>query len=81
MRINGKPYVVGESAERHGVHVQKTGTARYIREYYGVFAAAVLGMLYEKGGEVMVFGNHPPGDVNFCEYFRNWKMSARKNRS
>jgi hypothetical protein len=36
LRINGIPYVVGESAERHGVHVQRTGAARYTRDYYDV---------------------------------------------
>lgn len=26
-RVNGKPYVVGESAERHGIITQRSGTA------------------------------------------------------
>lgn len=65
VRINGQPYVVGESAERHGVHTQRTGSARYTRDYYGCFAAAVLGRLYDRGREVSIFGSHPPGDVNF----------------
>jgi len=65
LRINGKPYVVGESAERHGLITQRTGTARYTRDYYGVLAAAALGRLYERGREVSVFGSHPPGDVQF----------------
>jgi len=65
LRINGKPYVVGESAERHGLITQRTGTARYTRDYYGVFAAATLGRLYDRSREVSVFGSHPPGDVNF----------------
>jgi hypothetical protein len=63
--INGQPYVIGESAERHGVHTQRTGSARYTRDYYGIFAAAVLGRLYDRGGEVSIFGSHPPGDVEF----------------
>jgi len=65
LRINDLPYVVGESAERHGVHVQRTGAACYTRDYYGTFAASALARLYERGGEIMVFGSHPPGDVNF----------------
>jgi len=52
VRINGQPYVVGESAERHGVHTQRTGSSRYIRDYYGIFAAAMLGRFYERGMEV-----------------------------
>jgi len=67
MRVNGKPYVVGESAERHGVHTQRTGSSRYIRDYYGVFAAAMLGRFYERGLEVSIFGSHPPGDAIYRE--------------
>jgi hypothetical protein len=65
MRINGKPFVIGESAERHGLITQRTGTARYTKDYYGVLAAAALGRLYNRSLEVSVFGSHPPGDVNF----------------
>lgn len=65
MRINGKPYVVGESAERHGILAQRSGTARYTRDYYGVLAVAALAKLYERGREIAVFGSHPPGDVKF----------------
>jgi len=67
VRVNGQPYVVGESAERHGVHTQRTGSARYTRDYYGIFAAAVLGHLYDRGREISIFGSHPPGDVKFRE--------------
>jgi hypothetical protein len=65
LRINGKPYVIGESAERHGLITQRTGTARYTRDYYGVFAAAALSRLYDRSREISIFGSHPPGDVNF----------------
>ena len=49
VRVNGKPYVVGESAERHGVLVQRSGSARYTRNYYGVLAVAALPRLCECG--------------------------------
>ncbi len=65
MKINGTPYAVGESAERHGVLVQRSGTARYTQDYYGVLAAAALMRLYGRGREVAIFGSHPPGDVGF----------------
>ena len=60
--VNGQPFVVGASAERHGVHIQRTGAARYSRDYYGVLAAAALGRLYERSREVSIFGSHPPSD-------------------
>lgn len=63
LRINGKPYVVGEAAERHGTLTRRTGAARYTGDYYGVFVAATLARVYERGGDIMLFGSHPPGDV------------------
>ncbi len=65
LRVNGQPYVVGESAERHAIQVQRTGAARYTRDYYGIFAAAVMARLYERGREVRIFASHPPGDMKF----------------
>ena len=46
LRINGKPHVIGDNAERHGLVTQRTGTARYTRDYYGLFAAAALGVAF-----------------------------------
>ncbi len=65
LRVNGQPYVVGESAERHGTLTRRSGASRYRPDYYGVFVAAALARLYERGGEVAIFGSHPPGDVAF----------------
>jgi len=64
-RVNGIPYVVGESADRHGVITQRTGTARYTKEYCGVLAAISLSKLYGRGREVAIFASHPPGDVKY----------------
>jgi hypothetical protein len=65
LRINGNPYLAGESAEQHGLITQRTGTARYTRDNYGVLAAAALGRLYNRSREVSVFGSYPPCDVKF----------------
>jgi hypothetical protein len=67
MRINGLPYVIGESAERHGVITQRSGAARYTTDYYGILATVALGRLYKRGREVSIFGSHPSGDVKFRE--------------
>jgi hypothetical protein len=47
------------------VHTQRTGATRYTRDYYGLFAAAALGLLYDRGGEVMFFGSHHPAMLTF----------------
>jgi hypothetical protein len=65
VRINRQPYVIGDSAERHGAHTQRTGSARYTREYYGIFAAAVIGRIYDRGREISIFGSHPSSDMKF----------------
>lgn len=59
--------MIGESAERHGVHTQRTGSSRYTRDYYGIFASAILGRFYERGMEISIFGSHPPGDSIYRE--------------
>ena len=66
-RVNGKPYAVGESAERHGIVTPRSGTARYTRDYLGVLAAVALRQLYERGREISIFASHPPGDVKYRE--------------
>jgi hypothetical protein len=66
-RVNRKPYVIGESAERHGLATPRSGTARYTRDYCGVLAAISLARLYGKSREVSVFASHPPGDVKYRE--------------
>ena len=66
-RVNGQPYAVGESAERHGIVTPRSGTARYTKDYCGVLAAISLARLYERGREVAVFASHPPGDVKYRE--------------
>jgi hypothetical protein len=65
IRVNGKPYSIGENAERHGVLVQRSGSARYTRDYYGILAVAALARIYERGQEVAIFGSHAPGDVKY----------------
>jgi hypothetical protein len=65
VRVNGQPYVIGESAERHGVALPRAGSSRYTCDYYGVLAAAALGRLYDRGREVSIFGSHPPGDAKY----------------
>ena len=58
VRINGQLDVVDENAEWHGAHIQKTGAARYIKDYYRNFAAAVLGRVYEKVGMEVLCDNN-----------------------
>ncbi|MBT7988922.1 MAG: hypothetical protein HN769_03475 [Anaerolineae bacterium] len=41
-RVNGKPSVVGESAERHSVLVQRSGSSRYTRDYYGCTSSKLV---------------------------------------
>jgi hypothetical protein len=72
--LGGEPPVglwsVGQAArqeEGHGTLTRRSGASRYRKDYYGVFAAAALARLYERDGEVLLFGSHPPGDVAFRE--------------
>jgi hypothetical protein len=86
VRVNGTPYVVGESAERHGLVSKRSGASRYTRDYYGVLTATVLAQLYGRGREVAVFGSHAPGDVGFREdqmrsVIGDWEVEIGGSRS
>ena len=61
------PYVIGESAERHGIVTPRLGSARYSRDNNGVLAGLSLAQLYDRGRIVAVFASHPPGDVEYHE--------------
>ena len=41
VRVNGKPYAIGESAERHGLVTLRSGTARYTKDYCGVLSGNI----------------------------------------
>jgi hypothetical protein len=86
VRINGKPYVIGESAERHGVLVQRSGSARYTRDYYGILAMSAVSRLYDHGRELAIFGSHAPGDVKYREdlmksVIGDWKVEVGKRET
>lgn len=66
LRVNGKPYVVGESAARHAARLtRRTGAARYEPDYYGVLLAAALSRVYRQSGEVALFASHAPRDLEY----------------
>ena len=85
-RVNGKPYVVGESAECHGVVTPRSGTARYTRAYCDVLEAISLVQLYGRGREVAVFASHPLGDVKYREdlmksIIGEWEVESGQTKS
>lgn len=85
-RVNGIPYVVGVSAERHGLVTQRTSTARYTKDYSGVLAAISLSKLYGRGREVSVFASHPPGDVKYRQdlmesIIGEWKIETEQSKA
>jgi hypothetical protein len=49
IRINGTPYVVGESAERHCLVSKRSGASRYTRDYYGVLTVKETRNQIDKG--------------------------------
>ena len=53
--MNDTPYLVGESAERHGLITQRTDVARYTKDYYSELAAISLSKLFGMGREVACF--------------------------
>ena len=58
IHVNGIPYVIGESAERHNLDSKRSGATRYTKDYCEILAAASLAQLYSRGGEAAAFGCH-----------------------
>lgn len=64
-RINGEGFAYGEKAESKGTLIRRSGADRYAKGYYDKLLAILLGLLYERGGDVQFFGSHPPGDAEY----------------
>ena len=65
--VNGTPYVIGESAEKHGTLTKMTGQAKYTPEYYGVGLAAIAARLWQTSGELIVYASYPPGSTDYSD--------------
>lgn len=69
--INGKPYAIGETAENHGWEGRLEGASRYIREYYGTMAAAMMFRTFlESKRGITVFATHAPEYIDYRENIR-----------
>ena len=67
IRVNGKYYVVGESAEEYGITTRQQNQSRYKKEYFGVLLASAIARTYKKVRELRVFASHPPGHVEYVD--------------
>lgn len=67
VRVNGAPYVVGESALAYMGLTRVTGPNRYTKDYIGVFMAIMASFLFDKSCEISVFASHPTGDTAYRE--------------
>lgn len=65
--INGTPYAFGEQAESFEDVLRPKLEARYTQGYYGVIAAYTMARIFQQGGEVGIFGSHPPKAVRYRE--------------
>lgn len=64
--INGVPYAIGSRAFGEGFAGRQHGSARYTREYYGIFVAAALYKLYDKSmRNIVLYASHAPQDISF----------------
>lgn len=64
--VNGIPYAIGKRAFSEGFNGRQHGSARYTKSYYGVFVAAMIGRLYRKSiNRIVFYGSHAPQDVEW----------------
>lgn len=84
IRVNGTPFVVGDSARRYLISERPRGASRYRDIYYGVGMAYALSEGLRKNvGNVTLFATHPPGDIaytkNLCSAAKgDWEIVSRQ---
>jgi hypothetical protein len=72
LRINGKSYAIGESAESYGAIQRRTGATRYTADYIGVAAMATIYALYGSNRlNVEVLASHPPAHNQYSDELVN----------
>lgn len=75
IRVNGTPFVVGDSARRYLIPERPKGASRYKAEYYGVgLCYALSETLKRTMRNITLFASHSPQDI---KYARNISAAAR----
>jgi hypothetical protein len=68
IRIDDRCYVIGDTAESHGLVSPQTGPGRYSEEYYGALVVSAISRLYKSERmELAVFAAHPPGHLAYTQ--------------
>lgn len=69
VRVNGKPYAVGDVARRYTIADKPNGAARYVEDYYGVALGFALSQAYPHGarGAINLLLTHAPADLDYAE--------------
>ena len=86
IQIGQHYYIIGDSAERYGHSGRQLGAARYVREYIGVQAIAMLARVCPHDeAEVIVLALHPPSDAEYRKELRRalkgtWDMMTGDGR-
>lgn len=87
LKVNGKCFAVGKSAEMLGSVQRFKGAERYKPEYYGVGAMAIINAMYGANQiDIEVFASHPPQDIQYADLivdslfaFDEWKIENGNN--
>lgn len=82
LKVNGKPYVVGDTAYTKAGGRRSRGS-RYTRDYYGVLLASTMFRMFEdeEPRELVVSASHPAGDIRFVPELAkavrgSWKIES-----
>lgn len=66
VRINDRPYAIGNAARRYLIKDRPRGAARYRADYYGVGLAYMLSEAFNRSsGNIYLMASYPPGDVEY----------------
>ncbi len=66
VKVNGVPFIIDETAIRHGFEGRKFGSDRYNELYYGTLVAAGLARLYDQSmNNLLLYASHAPKDIDY----------------
>lgn len=68
IKVNGKPYAIGDAARKHTIKERPRGASRYTPDYYGVGLCYALAASFQKSTRsIDLIATHAPQDIDYAK--------------
>lgn len=72
IKVNGKPYAIGDAARKYTIKERPRGASRYTEHYYGVGLCYALTSAFKKSNRsVDLVATHAPQDIDYAKNLVN----------